>query len=301
MKGIILAGGRGTRLYPATRVISKHLLPIHDKPMIYYSLSTLMLAQIREVLLISMPDDLPMYRRLLGDGSEYGLRLTYVEQPRAEGIAQAFVLARDFIGDSSVTLILGDNVFYGEGFGDKVRIATQHPDSASGATVFAYWVSNPGDFGVVEFAADGAALNIEEKPAKPRSNYAVTGLYVYDNDVVRIAAELKPSARGELEITDVNNAYLARGNLRVVRLGRGIAWLDTGTHQSLQSASEFVAAVQARQGLRIACLEEVAFRNGLIDGDALLASSRRYAGSEYGQYLQRIWESEVAHSSEHDG
>jgi glucose-1-phosphate thymidylyltransferase len=296
MKGIILAGGRGTRLYPATRVISKHLLPIHDKPMIYYSLSTLMLANIRDILLISMPEDVPSYRRLLGDGSDFGIRLTYLEQPRPEGIAQAFVLAEDHLAGSPVTLILGDNVFYGEGFGAMVRSATEYPQCASGATIFPYWVNNPGEFGVVDFARDGRILGIEEKPAKPRSNYAVTGLYVYDPDVVAIAKGLRPSVRGELEITDVNNAYLARGDLRAVRLGRGIAWLDSGTHQALQSASEFVAAVQGRQGLRIACLEEIAFRHGFIDGDALRRSARRNAGSDYGRYLQQIWDSEVGES-----
>jgi len=295
MKGILLAGGKGTRLYPATRVISKHLLPIHDKPMIYYSLSTLMLGNVRDILLISMPEDLPAYRRLLGDGSDFGIRLSYLEQPRAEGIAQAFVLGADFIGDAPVTLILGDNVFYGDGFGAKVRSATDAPNVHRGATIFTYHVHNPGDFGVAEIGPDGAVLSIVEKPAVPRSNYAVTGLYVYDNDVVQIARGLRPSARGELEITDVNNAYLARGDLRTVRLGRGVAWLDTGTHLALQSASEFVAAVQARQGLRIACLEEIAFRHGFIDGDALAASARRYAGSEYGRYLQQVWDVEVGH------
>ncbi len=295
MKGIILAGGTGTRLYPATRVISKHLLPIHDKPMIYYSLSTLMLGDVRDILLISTPDDLPSYRRLLGDGSDYGIRLTYLAQARAEGIAQAFLLAEEFIGDSPVTLILGDNVFYGDGFGAKVRSATQSTASTSGATIFVYWVHNPSDFGVAEIGADGSVLSLEEKPVRPLSNYAVTGLYVYDNDVVRIAKELRPSARGELEITDVNKAYLARGDLRTVRLGRGVAWLDTGSHQALQSASEFVAAVQARQGLRIACLEEVAFRHGFIDADALARGARRYAGSDYGRYLQQVWDTEVGH------
>lgn len=293
MKGILLAGGRGTRLYPATRVISKHLLPIHDKPMIYYSLSTLMLGGIRDILLISTPEDLPLYQRLLGDGGALGLRLSYLPQPRPEGIAQAFLIGADFIGDSPVTLTLGDNVFYGEGFGALVRAAMALPGCASGATIFPYWVSNPGDFGVVDFAPDGSVRGIEEKPRHPRSHWAVTGLYVYDNGVIDVARALRPSGRGELEITDVNSAYLARGDLRTVRLGRGIAWLDTGTHQALQSASEFVAAVQNRQGLHIACLEEIAFRQGFIDADALAAAARAHAGSDYGRYLQRIWEGEV--------
>jgi len=289
MKGIILAGGKGTRLYPATRVISKQLLPIHDKPMIYYSLSTLMLAHIRDILLISTPEDLPMYRRLLGDGSDYGIRLRYLEQARPEGIAQAFILGADFIDDSPVALILGDNVFYGEGFGAKVRSAAQQN---RGATVFGYWVRNPQEFGVAEVDAAGNVVDLEEKPAKPRSNYAVTGLYLYDNHVVQMARELRPSARGELEITDVNKAYLARGELRMVRLGRGIAWLDTGTHEALQSASEFVAAVQGRQGMRIACLEEVAFRHGFIDAEALALAAQRYDNSDYGLYLRQIFETE---------
>ena len=285
MKGIILAGGRGTRLYPTTRVLSKQLHPIHDKPMIYYSLSTLMLGHVRDILLISTPEDLPLYRRLLGDGSEYGIRLSYLEQARPEGIAQAFILGADFIGDSPVALILGDNVFYGEGFGGLVRSAMREN---RGATVFGYWVRNPSEFGVAEFGPDGRVVGLEEKPAKPRSHYAVTGLYIYDNEVVRIARALAPSPRGELEITDVNKAYLARGDLRMVQLGRGIAWLDTGTHEALQSASEFVAAVQARQGLRIACLEEVAFRHGFIDAATLGAAARRYGQSDYGQYLGQI-------------
>jgi len=292
VKGIILAGGRGTRLYPATRVISKQLLPIHDKPMIYYSLSTLMLGHIRDILLISTPEDLPSYRRLLGDGSEYGLRLSYQEQARPEGIAQAFLLGADFIGDSPVALILGDNVFYGEGLGARVRRAAAASE-IGGATIFGYWVRNPEEFGVAELDAEGRVTSLEEKPPKPRSNYAVTGLYLYDKDVVQIARELKPSARGELEITDVNKVYLARGDLRLERLGRGIAWLDTGTHEALQSASEFVAAIQGRQGMRIACLEEVAFRHGFINADQLAESAKRYGNSDYGLYLRQIWESEV--------
>lgn len=289
MKGIILAGGRGTRLYPATRVISKHLLPIHDKPMIYYSLSTLMLAHIRDVLLISTPEDLPSYRRLLGDGSDFGIRISYTEQAEPAGIAQAFMLGADFIGDSPVALILGDNVFYGEGFGALLRQAAQQ---TRGATVFGYRVHNPEEFGVAVFDPQDRVIRIEEKPARPPSSFAITGLYMYDRDVVEIARGLRPSARGELEITDVNNAYIARGDLRLIKLGRGIAWLDTGTHEALQSASEFVAAVQGRQGLRIACLEEVAFRHGFIGADQLKAAADRYASSDYGRYLLRIWEHE---------
>jgi glucose-1-phosphate thymidylyltransferase len=292
MKGIILAGGRGTRLYPATQIISKHLLPVHDKPMIFYSLSTLMLGGLRDIALISLPEHLPAYRRLLGDGGAYGIRLSYLEQPRPEGIAQAFVLARDFVADSPVALILGDNVFYGHGFGTTVRQAAAHRQLTPGATIFAYQVHNPEDFGVIELDRDGRPRSIEEKPARPRSNLAVTGLYLYDNDVVSIAAALRPSARGELEVSDVNAAYLTRGDLEVVRLGRGIAWLDTGTHKALQSASEFVAAVQERQGLKIACLEEVAWRMGFIDADQLRARASDYAGSDYGRYLEQIWESE---------
>ncbi len=289
MKGIILAGGRGTRLYPATRVISKHLLPIHDKPMIYYSLSTLMLAHIRDVLLISTPEDLPSYRRLLGDGSDFGIRISYTEQAEPAGIAQAFMLGAEFIGDSPVALILGDNVFYGEGFGALLRQAAQQ---TRGATVFGYRVHNPEEFGVAVFDPQDRVIRIEEKPARPPSSFAITGLYMYDRDVVEIARGLRPSARGELEITDVNNAYIARGDLRLIKLGRGIAWLDTGTHEALQSASEFVAAVQGRQGLRIACLEEVAFRHGFIGADQLKAAADRYASSDYGRYLLRIWEHE---------
>lgn len=285
MKGIILAGGRGSRLYPTTMVLSKQLHPIHDKPMIFYSLSTLMLAHIRDIMLISTPEDLPLYRRLLGDGSAYGLRLTYMEQARPEGIAQAFLLGEEFIGNDSVTLILGDNIFYGEGFGSIVRAATAQ---SSGATVFGYWVRNPEEFGVAELAANGRVTRLEEKPKAPRSNWAVTGLYVYDNDVVQIAKDLKPSARGELEITDVNRVYLQRDDLRLVQLGRGIAWLDTGTHEALQSASEFVAAIQARQGFKIACLEEVAFRHGFINLEDLTAAATRYGNSDYGRYIAEI-------------
>lgn len=285
MKGIILAGGRGTRLYPTTKVLSKQLHPICDKPMIFYSLSTLMLAHIRDILLISTPEDLPLYERLLGDGRDYGIRLSYLAQPRPEGIAQAFVLGADFIGDDAVALILGDNIFYGEGFGSLVRAAAKR---SSGATIFGYWVRNPDEFGVAEIDGDGRVLSLEEKPKAPRSNWAVTGLYVYDNAVVDIAKKLTPSPRGELEITDVNKAYLARGDLELVRLGRGIAWLDTGTHEALQAASEFVSAIQSRQGFKIACLEEVAFRHGFIGLDALERAAKSYGASDYGRYLSEL-------------
>lgn len=290
MKGIILAGGRGTRLYPTTKVLSKQLHPVCDKPMIFYSLSTLMLGHIRDILLISTPEDLPLYERLLGDGSDYGIRLSYLAQPRPEGIAQAFVLGRDFIGGSPVTLILGDNIFYGEGFGGQVRQAVRQVGEQGGARVFGYWVRNPEEFGVAEIDAEGRVLGLEEKPSSPRSHWAVTGLYVYDADVVSIAATMSPSARGELEITDVNRAYLARGDLSLTRLGRGIAWLDTGTHEALQSASEFVSAVQSRQGFKIACLEEVAFRHGFIGIDTVREAARRYGSSDYGRYLQSLAE-----------
>lgn len=291
MKGILLAGGRGTRLYPTTRVLSKQLHPIHDKPMIYYSLSTLMLGRIRDIVVISTPEDLPLYERLLGDGSDIGLRLSYRAQDKPAGIAQAFLLAEDFIAGDAVTLMLGDNVFFGQGFGDLVRAATAQ---TSGATVFGYWVRNPNEFGVAELDAQGRVLSLEEKPAQPRSHYAVTGLYVYDKDVVDIARRLTPSRRGELEITDVNQAYLERGALRLVKLGRGIAWLDTGTHEAMQAASEFVAAVQARQGYRIACIEEVAFRLGFIDASRLAELAARAGDCEYGHYLRLILETETS-------
>lgn len=288
MKGIILAGGRGTRLYPTTKVLSKQLHPICDKPMIFYSLSTLMLAHIRDILLISTPEDLPLYERLLGDGRDYGIRLTYVAQPKPEGIAQAFVLGKEFIGDSPVTLILGDNIFYGEGFGSLVRGAVRRVEEGGGAEVFGYWVRNPEEFGVAEIDAEGRVLSLEEKPKAPRSNWAVTGLYVYDRRVVDITSKIKPSARGELEITDVNKGYLADGTLALTRLGRGIAWLDTGTHEALQAASEFVSAIQSRQGFKIACLEEVAFRHGFIGLDELGQAAKAYGNSDYGRYLHEL-------------
>lgn len=282
MKGIILAGGAGTRLFPSTLACSKQMMTIYDKPMIYYPLSTLMLAGIRDILLISTPRDLPAFEQLLGDGAQFGIKLTYKVQVHPRGLADAFLLGEDHIGSDSVCLVLGDNIFYGYSFSERLNKATSQ---TQGATIFGYHVSNPCEFGVVEFDESGKVLSIEEKPKVPKSNYAVPGLYFYDNDVVAIAKSVKPSARGEIEITAVNNAYLAEGNLRVELFGRGMAWLDTGTHRAMLDAANFVEAVQTRQGLYISCLEEIAYRRGYIDKATLLAQAEKLKASEYGQYL----------------
>ncbi len=285
MKGIVLAGGSGTRLRPITTGVSKQLLPIYDKPMVYYPVATLMHAGVREILLISTPEDLPAYERLLGDGHQLGLAIEYAEQPRPEGLAQACVIGRAFVGGDPVALALGDNIFYGHGFVEVLRRAAERQP---GATVFGYWVRDPERYGVVEFGDDSKVVGIEEKPKAPRSNYAVTGIYFYDNRVLEIAADLKPSARGELEITDVNRAYLERGELHVELLGRGIAWLDTGTHESLLQAANFVETIQERQGLKIACLEVIAYRTGAITREDLTRIGKEMGNSTYGEYLLAI-------------
>ncbi|NNN06688.1 MAG: glucose-1-phosphate thymidylyltransferase RfbA [Elusimicrobia bacterium] len=285
MKGIILAGGSGTRLYPVTRAISKQLVPVHDKPMIYYPLSTLMLAGIRDVLVITTPEDQSAFQRLLGDGAPLGLKISYAVQPKPEGLAQAFLIGRDFVGADRAALALGDNIFYGHGLPERLRAAAARTD---GATVFAYQVRDPQRYGVVGFDAEGRATSLEEKPSEPKSNYAVTGLYFYDNAVLDIAAKLKPSPRGELEITDLNRVYLNQKNLHVEKLGRGVAWLDTGTHDALLQASTFIQVIEERQGLKVACLEEIAFGLGYINADQLRALAHPMRNNDYGRYLLRV-------------
>jgi len=293
MKGIILAGGSGTRLYPITRGVCKQLLPIYDKPMIYYPLSVLMLAGIRDILIISTPVDLPRFKDIFGDGSELGLRFSYAEQPHPNGLAEAFLIGEDFIANDSVCLVLGDNIFFGHGFTKLLAKAVNDVDTTGGASVFGYYVKDPERYGIVEFDKDGNALSVEEKPRQPRSKYAVTGLYFYSNDVVRIAKSIKPSQRGELEITDINNAYLVKKQLRVELMGRGYAWLDTGTHESLLEAGEFIATIEKRQGLKLACIEEIAYKLGYIDKEQLLKAAEGHKKNAYGDYLKMVAEQGV--------
>ena len=293
MKGIILAGGSGTRLYPLTMITSKQLLPIYDKPMIYYPLSTLMLAGIRDILIISTPQDLPNFEKLLGDGSNYGIKLSYKVQPSPDGLAQAFILGEEFIGDDCCAMVLGDNIFYGNGFSTILRSAVENAEKNRRASVFGYYVEDPERFGVVEFDWGGKVISVEEKPKEPKSNYAITGLYFYDNRVVELAKSLKPYARGELEITDLNRIYLEMGELDVKLLGRGFAWLDTGTMDSLIEAGQFVQMVEKRQGIKISAVEEIAYKNGWITKDKLLESAERYGKSTYGQHLKRVAEGKI--------
>ncbi len=288
MKGIVLAGGSGTRLYPITKGVSKQMLPIYDKPMVYYPISTLMQAGIRDILIISTPQDLPGFKRLLGDGSDYGVKFTYAEQPSPDGLAQAFIIGREFIGDDTVCLVLGDNIFHGAGFSATLRQAVKEAEENSKATVFGYWVDDPERYGVAEFDREGNCLSIEEKPEHPKSNYAVVGLYFYPNKVVDVAANIKPSARGELEITTVNQEFLKDGELKVQTLPRGFAWLDTGTHDSLAEASIYVEVLEKRQGLKIACLEGIAFRQGWIDADKMRELAKPMLKNQYGQYLLKV-------------
>ena len=295
MKGIVLAGGSGTRLYPITKGVSKQMLPIFDKPMIYYPISVLMLAGIRDILIISTPHDLPGFRRLLGDGSDYGVNFSYAEQPSPDGLAQAFIIGEEFIGDDSACLVLGDNIFHGSGFSAMLKEAVRAAEEDNKATVFGYWVNDPERYGVAEFDADGNCLSIEEKPKEPKSNYAVVGLYFYPNKVVNVAKNIKPSARGELEITTVNQHFLHDAELKVQTLGRGFAWLDTGTHDSLSEASTFIEVIEKRQGLKIACLEGIAYRKGWIDADKLRELAQPMIKNQYGQYLLRVID-EVAHT-----